>query len=140
MTATKEFIVNISDYYRKKNYGAIPETTLEHLKRLIGKDFPIQTAPLNFNPMAGGNKLEKYVSAVCNLNTAVGVCQISKIDIDDKSEVIVVVDVKFFDRFIKSIEIDSITISPVGIVGHIAKTEAQFTLMGFVCYPAVAVV
>lgn len=140
MSVTKDFTVNISDYYRKKNYGVIPEMTVKHLKRLVGKYFAIQLAPLNFNPMTCGDKLERYISAVSNLNTAVGTCQISKIDIDNDNEVMAVVNANFFDSCIKSVEITNIAISPVGIVGHIADSEKQFTLMGFVCHPAVDVV
>lgn len=135
MPVSKQFALNFSEYYRKKNYGVVPEMTVEHVKRSVGKDFLIQTAPLNFNQMVSGDKLQQYVGVVCKLNTAVGMCQISKVNVDDVSNIMLEVDAQFFDHRTTAMDVDVLALRPVGLIGNISKVEKQFNLMGFVCYP-----
>lgn len=135
MSITKQVVVNLSEHYRKKGYGEITQSTLETIKRLPGKDFLIQTAPLDFNPHASGDKLQRYISAVCNLNTAIGTCHIAGVGDSDNTNVMLELDVQFIDSRIAGINVDDLVFSPVGVAGHISVTEKQFSLMGFVCYP-----
>lgn len=134
MSITRQVAVNLSEHYRKKGYGEITKSSLETIKRLPGKDFLIQTAPLDFNPQASGDKMQRYISAVCNLNTAIATCRIARVDDSDNTNVMLELDVRFIDSRIAGINVDDLVFSPVGVAGHISVTEKQFSLMGFVCY------